>query len=100
MSLLLLIQYCISAIAGVPADVAAWYASVVGSAVVVGTALGDLLLLLASSGSQLLLWSLLLTLLTAMGGNNTPAPIGKAGQICRMKIFLGPHQALPIQKVN
>jgi hypothetical protein len=70
--------------------------------------LAMLLLLLASSGSQLLLWSLPLTLLTAMGGNNTPAPIGKAGQICRMnfqpiaikQIFFGSPLALPIQKVN
>jgi hypothetical protein len=71
-----------------------------GMLVLLALLLAMLLLLLVSSGSLLLLWSLPLTLLTAMGGNNTPAPIGKAGQIGRMKIFLGPHQALPIQKVN
>jgi hypothetical protein len=42
------------------------------------------------------------------GGNNTPAPIGKADQICRinfqpiviLRIFFVVHLALPIQKVN
>jgi hypothetical protein len=44
----------------------------------------------------------------SIGEYNTPAPIGKADQICRMNcqpivilwIFLWIHLALPIQKVN
>jgi hypothetical protein len=39
----------------------------------------------------------------SIGGNNTPAPIGKADQIstnCDFADFFGVHLALPIQKVN
>jgi hypothetical protein len=40
----------------------------------------------------------------SIGGNKTPAPIGKADQICRTNfqpiVILRFHLALPIQKVN